>query len=88
MSVLQTVLVFWVVPLGLFLLIVLATQLGQRRRRRYRYRPGRSWPYPPLLWTADAQGAGLPPLDDAPADPQIAALTGGSETTGGARGSW
>ena len=86
-SVTQTVLTFFVVPLGLYLLIGAATQA--RRRRRRRYKMGQPWPFPPVLWTADADEAGLPPLADAPADPRVGVLTdGGSKHSGGARGSW
>ncbi len=88
MTVLQTVLTFVVAPLGLYALIAAATFAGRRGRRR-RYTPGRPWPYPAVLWTADPQGAGLPPLDVAPADPRVGVLTdAGSKATGGARGSW
>jgi hypothetical protein len=86
-SVLQTVLTFVVAPLGLYLLIGAAT-LARRSRRR-KYKEGRPWPYPPVLWTADPEGADLPPLADAPADPRVGVLTdGGSKPSGGARGSW
>lgn len=85
-SVFETVLTFVGIPLGVYLLIGLATFA---RRRRRTYKAGRPWPYPPVLWTADPQEADLPPLADAPADPRVSVLTdGGSKPSGGARGNW
>lgn len=86
-SVLQTVLTFVAAPLALYLLIAAPTIA--RRGRRRKYKAGSPWPYPPVLWTADPEGADLPPLADAPVDPRVGVLTdGGSKTSGGARGSW
>lgn len=86
-SVWQTLLTFVLAPLGLYLLVGLVTFARDIRRRKYR--AGRPWPYPPVLWTADPEGAGLPPLPDAPADPRVGVLIdGGSKRAGGARGSW
>jgi hypothetical protein len=76
-SILQTVLVAAVpaaVVYGLIALLVLAP----RRARRPRYRVGQPWPYQPLFWTANPQGAQLPA-------PERRVTTG---ERGGARGDW
>lgn len=77
MSVLDTVLVFGVAPLGLYLLIALMAA-APRVGRRPRYRVGQPWTFEPLWWTANPEGAQLPP----PAEH----VTSGQK--GGARGSW
>ncbi|MGE3285924.1 MAG: hypothetical protein AB7J32_07445 [Pseudonocardia sp.] len=49
-----------------------------RRARRPRYRLGQKWPYQPLFWTANPQGAQLP-------EPEQRVVVG---ERGGARGDW
>lgn len=78
MSIQDTVLLYVVPPLGLYVLIALLVVAGRRRPRRPRYRPGRPWPYGPLFWTANPQGAQLPEPDERVA----------SGARGGARGEW
>lgn len=77
MTVWMTVLIFVVPSVGLYLLIALLV-VGSRRGRRPRYRVGQPWPYEPLFWTANPQGAQLPAA--------VAHTDGG--TGGGARGNW
>lgn len=77
MSVLETILVFVVPTVGLYLLIV-ALVVVPRRARRPRYRTGQPWPYGPLWWTANPEGAQLPAADGH----HVAG------DRGGARGSW
>lgn len=82
-SVVETVLVFGVIPLGLYGLIAMLT-LRERFARTPRYRPGQPWNYPPAWWTANPAGVGEQP---SPASEQ----TGGAPrrtAKGGARGSW
>lgn len=86
MSVLETILYFVVPSVGIYLLIALLVA-GPRMSRRQRYRVGQPWPYEPLFWTANPEGAHLG------ADAGHAAIgTHGTERVGaergGARGSW
>jgi hypothetical protein len=76
-SVLETILYFVVPTVGLYLLIVALVVLP-RRARRPRYRVGQPWPYEPLWWTANPEGAQLPA-------PEAHVVPGAA---GGARGSW
>jgi hypothetical protein len=79
-SVVQTILVYAVIPLGIYGLVALLT-LRDKFARAPRYRPGQAWDYPTVWWTANPAGA------DASAVP-----TGGGKprrtAKGGARGSW
>lgn len=77
MSVLETILYFVVPSVGLYVLIAVLVA-GPRLARRPRYRVGQPWPHQPLWWTANPEGARLPPADGP-------AVTG---DRGGARGSW
>lgn len=84
MSVVETILVFVVIPLGIYGLVTLLT-MRERFARTPRYRPGLSWDYPPVWWTANPEGVGT---DHAGF---VAAPTGGPvgrTAKGGARGSW
>jgi hypothetical protein len=80
-SILQTVLLYGLVPLGLYLLISLLAA-GRGLARRPRYRPGEAWRYPPVWWSANPEGAGLPEAGEH----EPAELAGASR--GGAHGSW
>ena len=77
MSVLQTFLVFGIPVIGVYFLVALAVA-GSKRSKRRRYRVGEPWDYEPLWWTANPEGAHLPP-------PHARAAAG---ERGGARGSW
>ncbi|HXV93510.1 MAG TPA: hypothetical protein VD813_09455 [Pseudonocardia sp.] len=77
MSVLETFLYFVVPSVGLYLLIVLLV-VAPRLRRRPRYRVGQPWTFEPLWWTANPEGARLPPAEEH-------TVTG---ARGGARGNW
>lgn len=63
MSVLQTILLYVCVPLGLYLVIALLAA-GRGLVRRPRYRPGEPWNYPPVWWTANPKGAELPEVTE------------------------
>lgn len=80
MSVLETVLVFVVVPLGAYLLMAIPL-MARKLRRRPRYRPGEPWPYSPIWWTANPEGADLPEHPDRDSVPAQAGR-------GGAHGGW
>lgn len=85
MSVLETILYFVVPSVGLYLLIALLVT-APRLARRPRYRVGQPWPYQPLWWMANPQGAQLPAAHDG-----HTGAAGGARTNtdrGGARGSW
>lgn len=91
MTIVETVLVFAGIPLGLFLILAVAV-FGSSTVRRDRYRPGRPWTHP-TVWFLPHPSA----LADAPAVPERRALTTGQphpETAtdtgalGGASGEW
>lgn len=96
MSVVQTILVFVVIPLiitGVMALLI----WGPGAARTPRYRPGRDWPYEPV-WYAPHPLAVQDPADEH-APPRTALSPGVSATTqrppgtaptaaGGARGTW
>jgi hypothetical protein len=81
-SVLETILYFVVPSVGIYALIAL---LVARRRLsgRQRYRVGQPWPYEPLYWTANPDGAHL-----SAADHHVAIGGRVGAERGGARGSW
>ena len=80
-SILQTVLLYVVLPLAIYLgIALLAARRGLSRRPRYR--PGEPWRYPPAWWSANPEGAGLPEVSEH----EPAEVAGASR--GGAHGSW
>jgi hypothetical protein len=76
-SVLETILVFVVPTVAIYGLIAALVVLP-RRARRPRYRSGQPWPFEPLWWTANPEGAQLPAVSDHPV----------AGDRGGARGCW
>lgn len=89
MSPLETVLVFGVIPVGLYA-IVAAFVFGPNVTRPRRYRPGQRWPYDPVWWMEDPSDVESSPTT---ATPQLEA--GGTPDAeqrptvyGGARGNW
>jgi hypothetical protein len=85
-SVVQTVLVYAVIPLAIYGAVALLTR--DRTARAPRYRPGQPWDHPPVWWTANPAGvtdehAGFAAAPARPV-PGIARRT----AKGGARGSW
>ena len=98
-SVWETILYFAVPSVALYLGIALLV-IAPRMARRPRYRVGQPWPHDPMWWTANPEGAHLPPVDhsgdhagdhtaDHTADrgPALVGARAGAER-GGARGSW
>ena len=77
MSVWQTIMIF-VLPVVVVYLVLSALVVLPRRSRRPRYRVGQPWTFPPLWWTANPEGAHLPA-------PEARATRG---ERGGARGTW
>jgi hypothetical protein len=76
LSVLNTFLVFAVIPLGIVLVIgSLAFTGGDRGQRRSRYRPGRAYDFEPVwfLSSPEISGAGsAPALEQGHSQPQLA----------------
>ncbi len=84
----QTVLIFVLVPLGLYLLIYLAVAVPGRRPRP-KYRLGQPWHFPAQWWTASAEDAGLDPLPMSSATSDGASDGGAPpKVGGGASGNW
>ncbi len=76
MNILQTLLVYVVVPLALYGSIALLTVVRTAAKKRPKYRPGQPWDYPGQWWAGD--------YPVAPVDPDL--VVAGTE--GGARGTW
>nr|WP_016701234.1 hypothetical protein [Actinoalloteichus spitiensis] len=84
MTIMETTLVFVLIPLVLYGLVALLT-LRKQPVRDTRYRPGQEWTHEPIWWTANP--AGLRGSQRHVAEEP----TGGAEATtiqGGARGNW
>lgn len=84
MSVVETVLVFGVIPLAVFALIAFAVYGRSALHQPNRYRPGKAWNYRPAWYV---------PHPDAVADvvPELVAIEGaggGAKWAGGASGEW
>jgi hypothetical protein len=84
MTVWQTVLVFVGIPAGAISLIAFAVYGKALLHQPNRYRPGRSWNYPPA-WYVPHPDAVLSATEHA-----VPAVTSGTTTTavGGASGEW
>ena len=77
MTVVQTVLVFGAIPLGVIALLTLAVYGKSLIRQPNRYRPGRPWDYPPSWY--------VPHPDAVVARPTT---SGATTAVGGASGEW
>jgi hypothetical protein len=79
-SVWETVLVYAAIPAAIYLVVaLLAARKGLSRRPRYR--SGDQWNYPPVWYSANPEGAGLPKVIDHGIEPAGA-------SRGGAHGDW
>jgi hypothetical protein len=78
----EIVLIYVLPGIVLYALITLLV-VGPRLARRPRYRAGQPWTFRPLWWTANPEGAHLPPVHTSA--PVGAAL---GREAGGARGNW
>jgi hypothetical protein len=85
-SVVQTVLVYVAIPLGIYAVVALLT-LRDRVAKAPRYRPGQSWDHPPVWWTANPAGVG-PEHAGFAVDAAAPTATPRRTAKGGARGSW
>ncbi|MEU5690412.1 hypothetical protein [Actinosynnema sp. NPDC020468] len=81
MTIVETVLVFALIPLAIYGVIALLT-LRQKATRIVRYRPGQEWGYAPVWWSANPAGLTAHHTAGEPAPAQ------GSTAKGGARGNW
>lgn len=77
MTVLETVLVYALIPLAILGGLAMWT-LWPKFVRGSRYRPGQPWEHPPVWWTANPEDVGSSPA----AESSVAA------GRGGAHGSW
>jgi hypothetical protein len=75
-TVVQTVLVFVAIPLGVIALLTLAVYGKSLIHQPNRYRPGRTWDYPPSWY--------VPHPDAVVVHPQ----SGSTTAVGGASGEW
>lgn len=50
MPVIETVLIYGVIPLAVFVILAVLTLLPGRGKERTKYRPGQAWTAPPIWW--------------------------------------
>jgi hypothetical protein len=86
-SVVETILVFALIPLGIYAVVALLT-LRERVTKAQRYRPGQPWDHPPVWWTANPAGVGPERAGLATTQTPPAGGTARRTAKGGARGSW
>jgi hypothetical protein len=84
MTVVQTVLVFAGIPLGVFALLAFAVFGRSMLHQPNRYRPGKAWNYPPS-WYVPHPDAVSDVISDRVA---IGGSSGGITAVGGASGEW
>jgi hypothetical protein len=84
-SVVETILVYVLIPAAIYGVIALLT-LWPKSARAPRYRPGQPWTYEPVWWSAsgvvDPRQTGAPATEQTSVDPTV------STARGGARGNW
>jgi hypothetical protein len=84
MSVIQTVLVYVAIPLGIILLIALAVFGKSMARQPNRYRPGKPWTYPPSWYVPHPDAV----VQGGSAHPQLEGAGSSTTAVGGASGEW
>jgi hypothetical protein len=84
-TIVETVLVFALIPLAIYGVITLLT-LRPKATRIARYRPGQEWGYAPVWWSGNPAGVSSnhQTSDAAEAEEGVSART----ARGGARGNW
>ncbi|MQA08845.1 MAG: hypothetical protein GEU98_09930 [Pseudonocardiaceae bacterium] len=88
MSVMETVLIFVVIPLAIYG-VLSAMTLRSKLGKAQRYRPGQKWNHPPQWWTANPAGVGEHRAHGSRGEQEGASAGAATTTaTGGARGSW
>jgi hypothetical protein len=83
-SVVQTILVFVLIPAAIYGVIALLT-LWPKFARGPRYRPGQPWTYEPVWWSASGAVA---PAQTGQTEEHAAADPAVRTARGGARGNW
>lgn len=81
MTVVQTVLVYVLIPAAVYGLIALLT-LVPKKSRAPRYRPGQEWSYDPVWWSANPVG------HQVESHVERESVTTARTARGGARGNW
>lgn len=86
MSIVETLLVYAVIPGAAFVLLAVIT-MAKRGKRPGRYKPGEAWDHEPLWWTANP--GGLEHGEVGRPGTGARAVTGSADVVGGgARGTW
>jgi hypothetical protein len=83
-NVVETIVVFAVIPLAIYGLAGLLT-LRRRSGGAPRYRTGQAWEYPAMWWSANPEGVGA---GHRHAGAENSAPEGAPTAAGGARGNW
>lgn len=86
MNVVETIVVFAVIPLAIYGLAGLLT-LRRRSGGAARYRSGQAWDYPAMWWSANPDGVGHRQAGAENAA-ENSAPEGAPTAVGGARGNW
>ena len=84
MSVIQTVLVFVGIPLGIVLLVSLAVFGKSLARQPNRYRPGKPWTFPPSWYVPHPEAV----VQSVASHPQLESAGSNTTAVGGASGEW
>lgn len=79
MNIVETILVFALIPAAIYGVVALAT-LRSKFAGHPRYRPGQPWEYSPMWWSGNPEGIG--------AHRQVSSGEASGTAVGGARGSW
>ena len=58
MPVIETVLIYGVIPLAVFVILAVLTLLPGRGKERTKYRPGQPWNAPPIWWEPHPDSTG------------------------------
>ncbi|MEA5366886.1 hypothetical protein VA596_45660 [Amycolatopsis sp., V23-08] len=85
MNIVETILVFAVIPLAIYGFAGLLT-LRRRSGGAPRYRTGQAWEYPAMWWSANPDGVGEGHRHAGAGGSTVS--TGTSTAAGGARGNW
>lgn len=59
MSVIETVLIYGVIPLAVFLALAVATLMPGRGKEKTRYRPGQPWEHEPVWYEPHPEASGV-----------------------------
>lgn len=87
MNVVDTLLVFALIPLAVYGVIALLT-LWPKFARTPRYQSGQEWDYAPVWWTGNPAGVGAHASSHAPVEQDGEAGEPAPTARGGARGNW